>query len=90
MMFDRETIECPKCGRYTIVRQSETEWSCLNCNFSRDLKHNQEESIDWLFVLGLIAIALVLVNELSRPPIRVRPASDDQSAAVVPTPSPSR
>jgi hypothetical protein len=31
--------ECPRCGRYSIVQESETRWTCLNCNFSKNLSH---------------------------------------------------
>ncbi|PPT11252.1 hypothetical protein CKA32_002088 [Geitlerinema sp. FC II] len=89
-MFDRTALECPKCGRHTIVRSSETQWSCINCDFSRDLQHDRDESLNWLLVLGLVAMAIVFVSELSRPPIRVRRSRDREPSAIVRTPSPAR
>jgi hypothetical protein len=32
-----ESVECPKCGKHTVVRQSEHHYLCLNCDFQRDL-----------------------------------------------------
>lgn len=32
-----ESVECPKCGKRTIVQGSSYQYHCLNCNFHRDL-----------------------------------------------------
>ncbi|MEO0539584.1 MAG: hypothetical protein AAFZ80_01835 [Cyanobacteria bacterium P01_A01_bin.105] len=32
-----EPVECPKCGKHTIVKQDEHHYRCLNCSFEKDL-----------------------------------------------------
>ncbi|MEO0456860.1 MAG: hypothetical protein AAF152_09785 [Cyanobacteria bacterium P01_A01_bin.114] len=32
-----ESLECPKCGKRTIVQGGGYQFHCLNCNFHRDL-----------------------------------------------------
>ena len=32
-----EAVECPKCGKHTIVKQNDHLYSCLNCSFEKDL-----------------------------------------------------
>ena len=30
-------LECPKCHKHTVVQQSKSLYSCINCDFRRDL-----------------------------------------------------
>lgn len=53
-------IECPRCGKHSVVQQTENAYRCLNCNFHRDLSRPGEESTLGLFVAAL-ATVLVLV-----------------------------
>ncbi|KPQ35117.1 MAG: putative transposase DNA-binding domain [Phormidesmis priestleyi Ana] len=32
-----ESVECPKCGKRSIVRRSANMFNCLNCNFHKEL-----------------------------------------------------
>ena len=32
-----ESVECPKCGKHTIVKQDRHLYRCLNCSFKKDL-----------------------------------------------------
>jgi predicted RNA-binding Zn-ribbon protein involved in translation (DUF1610 family) len=32
-----ETVECPKCGKHSIIRRSPNAFNCLNCNFHKEL-----------------------------------------------------
>jgi ribosomal protein L37AE/L43A len=34
--------ECPECGHYSMVQQGEKRWTCLKCNFSKDLPSTRE------------------------------------------------
>lgn len=31
------TLECPRCGKHTIVSYRDGVYTCLNCNFEKDL-----------------------------------------------------
>lgn len=37
MMYDG--LECPKCGKHTIIQRSNDLFQCLNCDFVRDLSY---------------------------------------------------
>ncbi|WP_035992664.1 hypothetical protein [Leptolyngbya sp. KIOST-1] len=47
-------LECPHCGRHTIVTKAESYYVCLNCGWERDLSNE--------FPRGLEAIASFLVT----------------------------
>ncbi|MEL6137633.1 MAG: hypothetical protein AAFQ61_04890 [Cyanobacteria bacterium J06626_23] len=32
-----ESVECPKCGKHTIVKSDDHLYRCLNCSFKKDL-----------------------------------------------------
>jgi len=87
-MFDRAYLECPKCGRHTIVKNGEARWSCINCDFSRDLNANDAGPLNLLLLMAMTALAIALVAELLRPPIQPRRSSDRISPSLVQTPPP--
>lgn len=70
-MYDRNinlpnSLECPQCGRHSIVRHGDNRWSCLSCNFTRDLdRPSQDDTLNWFVVLLALAIALGMLVELS-------------------------
>jgi len=35
-LFD-EAIECPKCGKHSVVRRSPNVFDCINCSFHKEL-----------------------------------------------------
>ncbi len=70
--------ECPRCGRHSIVQESETRWTCLNCNFSKNLSHHNsrhnsrhEKSLDadddnggWFSIFLLAGMLLIVMVEV--------------------------
>jgi len=61
----RDTImECPKCGKPSVVQSSNTLYQCIACDFQRDLAPSPEAPAKpdnfWLLLLGG-AIALVIL-----------------------------
>lgn len=36
-----DTIECPKCGKHSIVSLRSGEYACLNCDFRRTISDFQ-------------------------------------------------
>ncbi|MEC5030349.1 MAG: hypothetical protein SAL07_10580 [Oscillatoria sp. PMC 1051.18] len=56
---NHSVVECPRCGRHTIVQESATQWTCLNCSFSKDLSKPGLGSL--VIVLGLIFLAIALL-----------------------------
>ncbi|MEL7037342.1 MAG: hypothetical protein AAFO04_17235 [Cyanobacteria bacterium J06592_8] len=37
----QDGVECPKCGKHTIVQRNPDVFQCLNCDFQRDLSRGQ-------------------------------------------------
>ena len=35
-------VECPKCGRHTIVQRHQDVFLCLNCDFQRDFSRSTQ------------------------------------------------
>jgi len=40
------TLECPECGKHTVVSYQAGVYKCLNCNFERDLNGASEHPAD--------------------------------------------
>ena len=57
---DLGQIECPRCGKHTVVQRTENAYCCLNCNFHRDLSRSGEESTVGLFITALITVLLLV------------------------------
>lgn len=38
----RKSLECPKCGKHTIIQRNHDLFQCLNCDFMRDFSHIPE------------------------------------------------
>jgi len=61
----QEGIECPKCGKHTVVQRSETVFQCISCDFKRDLTkepkpdNSGEGGGSWLGVLLTFALIIV-------------------------------
>ncbi|MEB3887036.1 hypothetical protein [Lyngbya sp. CCY1209] len=61
----QEGIECPKCGKRTVVQRSETVFQCISCDFKRDLatepkqNKNNNEGGSWLGVLLTFALIII-------------------------------
>lgn len=36
------SVECPKCGKHTVVELSPSLYRCLNCSFERDFSKSEE------------------------------------------------
>ncbi|MCC5899046.1 MAG: hypothetical protein JJU32_14180 [Phormidium sp. BM_Day4_Bin.17] len=67
--------ECPRCGKYSIVKQTDSRWTCLNCGFSKNLshrhsQHNHDSDADhedggWFGIFVLAGILLVVMVEVA-------------------------
>ena len=38
-------LECPKCGKHTIIQRSNDLFQCLNCEFKRDFSYIPEDPV---------------------------------------------
>ena len=55
-------IECPRCGRHSVVLYSESIYVCLSCNWERDVsRHHHSRGDGPPAFLVLLALATVIV-----------------------------
>lgn len=58
------SIECPKCGKQSVVQRKEELYQCLSCDFKRDFskppKAKSNNGIVWATIVAAIATLLVL------------------------------
>jgi ribosomal protein L37AE/L43A len=58
----QSTIECPKCGKHTVVELNQNIYHCINCNFERDLSESANgEAKPGLVVAVITGILMLLV-----------------------------
>jgi hypothetical protein len=63
-----DVVECPKCGKRSIVSLSSTLYHCLSCDFKRDLSsYSTKRSANQEFPLLLVVIVITLIAVLSTP-----------------------
>ncbi len=68
-------MECPQCGKKTIIQRKTDLYECIGCDFKRDLttptvspnQSKPEETSVWPILLAALAIAL-LTGFPSSPP----------------------
>jgi ribosomal protein L37E len=55
-------LECPRCGRHTIVTKAESYYVCLHCGWERDLSrdwpYGMEEVVS--FIVTFLLLLLIL------------------------------
>ena len=55
------TIECPRCGKHSIVKQGNTDYHCLNCGFHRDTTRHQLGGEPGGFIVAILVSALIIL-----------------------------
>lgn len=58
------SVECPKCGKHTVVELSSSLYRCLNCSFERDFSKSEDResgSKDSGLLLAVITGILLLL-----------------------------
>jgi ribosomal protein L37E len=53
-------LECPRCGRHTIVIQGETRYFCLSCGWRRDTA-DEWDPLHLIVLAIALLIALLLI-----------------------------
>lgn len=55
-----EAIECPECGKKSVVRHKEELYECLSCNFKRDLSVSpKSEPKSDMWDMGVLLVGLI-------------------------------
>jgi ribosomal protein L37AE/L43A len=55
------TLECPKCGKYTVVQQDDNVYSCINCDFTRDLNDEESDANVGSFLFSVFTVLLLVL-----------------------------
>lgn len=78
-MFSKlhQEVECPKCGKKTVVQTKEDLYQCISCNFERDFSEaDQFESDHSFFWAGAIAALFAfLILQVARYTATLNPAN---------------
>jgi ribosomal protein L37AE/L43A len=53
-------LECPDCGRHTVVTQGESRYACLNCHWRRDIAEDWGGGFVPITVLAGLLLLLFL------------------------------
>lgn len=72
--------QCPRCGRSSMVQHGDNQWTCLGCNFSRDL--SKDEPMNLFAILGWAVLFALVMMQLSR--IGQHPPSHNNSEGSIP------
>ncbi len=76
-------IECPKCGKKSVVQRKEDLYQCISCDFKRDFaKSTQSKSDKGIIWLGFIAVISAFYMLLARESFFNTPRFESQSAPV--------
>lgn len=60
-------MECPRCGKRTIVPHGDSLYICLNCGWRRDVSELSWNGLgEWLASLILISFILIVLIDLTK------------------------
>lgn len=54
-------LECPRCGRHSIIHVGDQTYACLNCGFRRNLSSSSSSGVNVAFVVGMVLLLLALL-----------------------------
>lgn len=54
-------MECPRCGKRTIVQDGSSIYTCLNCHFRKDVSQANTEAPSIWALLMIMVIVLLLI-----------------------------
>ncbi len=59
--YSTNHLSCPRCGHHSIVARGESKYSCLNCNWYRDVSGGGGSPPPLLVIIAVIIILFVLI-----------------------------
>ncbi|HBB34794.1 MAG TPA: hypothetical protein DDZ80_32660 [Cyanobacteria bacterium UBA8803] len=66
-----DSIECPKCGKKTVVQRQNDVYQCLSCDFKKDFSQPAKPKSDnkflWVSIITFI-VALFLLGATDNTP----------------------
>lgn len=79
-----ESVECPKCGKKTIVQRKNGLYECLACDFKKDFSQptQSKSGNGMVFWIAAIIMLVLLLTLERRNPAPNTPNPKRQSSAV--------
>ncbi len=80
-------VECPKCGKKSVVQRGEDVYQCLACDFVRDFskpsKPEQKTDLLWpVVIIVVLTTFLLMLAQQNRWENEPDPATEQQSLSV--------
>lgn len=60
-IYQHDALECPRCGKRTLVQKSQNRYQCLWCHFQRDLSGPGLGGGDWLAPIPALVLAALIM-----------------------------
>ncbi|MGB3494984.1 MAG: hypothetical protein WBA57_19800 [Elainellaceae cyanobacterium] len=54
-------LECPRCGKHSIIHVGDQTYACLNCGFRRNLSNSSSNGVNVIFIVGSVLLLLALL-----------------------------
>lgn len=55
------TLECPKCGKKSLVKRQDDLYQCLSCDFKKDFNQPEANSVGSI-IAAIVVLILLLVT----------------------------
>jgi predicted RNA-binding Zn-ribbon protein involved in translation (DUF1610 family) len=76
MVMQQQSLECPKCGKHTLVQRSNDVYVCLACDFKKDFAApppKKSPDLGGFLFAGIIAGFAILLLGALRPDTSTNP-----------------
>ena len=87
-----DNIECPKCGKKTVVQRKEDLYECLSCDFKRDFSELPQQpksnngGVFWTTVVAtIVALLFLQARDVASKAPKLEPQSFHAPITVQPT-----
>ncbi|MGJ3247628.1 MAG: hypothetical protein ACFE0I_16325 [Elainellaceae cyanobacterium] len=54
-------MECPRCGKHSVVRHGDSTYVCINCGFRCDVSEQPDESNNALMATAIATLLTLLL-----------------------------
>jgi hypothetical protein len=78
-MMTQPGLECPQCGKHSLVQRTNDVYLCLNCNFKKDLAAPPPKKSNFRIV-PFIGLSVLLLLALRSVPKATTPAPQPASS----------
>ncbi|GEM_PF-5740930 len=54
-------LECPRCGKHSILHVGDQTYACLNCGFRRSLSNSSSGEFNVVVFIGIVLLLFALI-----------------------------